>query len=335
MSHTNITNIHDKANLMALCALCHFAFDHEEWTFFPLDMTSWIKALKADSNLKSILNSRRDIGYQRILLLRNPRSKAYQDLYYRSAFANAPTQTWVGEPGVLILRNHSAMGLSTTNSQVLQIIETSMELYTLWKSYTNPCCVKDCELCKLLVPDIEGEEDAAEEDIDSDENDDEEEGDEEKEHENEKRKKEKGKNETIEKETRDDEKGKQKETENEIKNHHVGVDDNGISHDNFEIIHQRLRNMRSRHHESSFTTQYIKQSTFGRRKVKFQRKNPSKPTPKPQKKKSRWTEYTFYGGDKVPHTHHLGYTWANCTAKEIIETWQAYRAPALQRDDKV
>src|SRR5438045_3750008 len=45
---TQLNNIHDTRNLLALCKICHFAFDNKEWTFLPADMTTWIQDAKGE-----------------------------------------------------------------------------------------------------------------------------------------------------------------------------------------------------------------------------------------------------------------------------------------------
>lgn len=83
---TLLTNVHDKSNLLALCHICHFAFDGDEWSFYPEDMASWVDELKANPELQFTYNARRDINFRRVLLQPDPDSKAYGDQYYRSAF---------------------------------------------------------------------------------------------------------------------------------------------------------------------------------------------------------------------------------------------------------
>lgn len=37
-----MSNIHSISNLIALCSVCHYAFDSEEWTFLPECMSAWV-----------------------------------------------------------------------------------------------------------------------------------------------------------------------------------------------------------------------------------------------------------------------------------------------------
>ncbi|KAL2058401.1 hypothetical protein ABVK25_001129 [Lepraria finkii] len=47
LGRTQLHNIHDRDNLVALCSICHFALDSDEWTFIPEDTKNWIQRIEA------------------------------------------------------------------------------------------------------------------------------------------------------------------------------------------------------------------------------------------------------------------------------------------------
>jgi hypothetical protein len=104
LGHTKLQNIHATANLLALCSLCHFAFDNDEWIFIPEDITNWNKRIEATPRAIEEYNTQRDITFRRLLLVSDPESPAFQDSHYKSAFTDRPTKMWPGEPGILIIR---------------------------------------------------------------------------------------------------------------------------------------------------------------------------------------------------------------------------------------
>src|SRR5271169_2433319 len=109
---TLLDNIHDDANLIALCKICHFAFDNKEWTFLPTDMTTWLQEAKAevegeaeiggeaeidgeaevdgeagiDEDFILRCNAQRDVEFRRWRLIDDPDSEASRDESYASAF---------------------------------------------------------------------------------------------------------------------------------------------------------------------------------------------------------------------------------------------------------
>src|ERR1700722_8583037 len=110
--HTQLKNIHDTANLMALCKICHSAFDNKEWTFLPTDITTWLQEAKAevergaevdgeaeiDGDFILRCNAQRDVEFRRWRLTNDPNSEASRDGSYASAFTDQPIKRWLGKP---------------------------------------------------------------------------------------------------------------------------------------------------------------------------------------------------------------------------------------------
>jgi HNH endonuclease len=64
---TQLKNIYDTANLMALCKICHFAFDNKEWTFLPTDITTWLQEAKAEVEREAEVDGEAEIDGDFIL----------------------------------------------------------------------------------------------------------------------------------------------------------------------------------------------------------------------------------------------------------------------------
>ena len=98
-----MSNIHSTVNLIALCSVCHYAFDAEEWTFLPVGMSEWIQAANAEpeKNFIPIWNAQRNIQYRPWRLMVD--TQASNDWDFNLASTNNPLKTWTGELGALIL----------------------------------------------------------------------------------------------------------------------------------------------------------------------------------------------------------------------------------------
>ncbi|MCJ1271521.1 hypothetical protein MMC22_011423 [Lobaria immixta] len=146
-----ISNIHDVANLMALCSICHDAFDTDEWTFLPEEMSIWLRDAEADPKEDYIKrwNSRRDLKFHRWRLRSNPESKAFRDHQYQSAFTKYPVKEWKGEVGAVILANNRLGTLSTRNidKDLAKAVEEWGQLRTMWVSCEIPCSKEECTIC--------------------------------------------------------------------------------------------------------------------------------------------------------------------------------------------
>lgn len=157
LGHIQLHNIHDKGNLVALCSICHFAFDGDEWTFIPEDTTDWIPRIKATPQTIPEYNSQRNIVYRRLLLTPDPDSKAFQDTHYRSAFVHNPTKMWSGEPGTIMVRPPFPLPPKPT-AELRQTLVNFKALQELWSTYTGSCSKEDCPICRKKSEEEEGKE---------------------------------------------------------------------------------------------------------------------------------------------------------------------------------
>lgn len=146
-----MSNIHSKSNLIALCSVCHYAFDSEEWTFLPECTSAWVKAANDEPEKKFVpmWNNQRDIQYRRWRLGVDRYSEASNDKDFNSAFTNNPLKTWTGEVGAVILSRQ----LLTTNVEnpspgLDEAIDEFCNLCSLWRSYKGSCSDPKCPVCK-------------------------------------------------------------------------------------------------------------------------------------------------------------------------------------------
>ena len=140
-------NIHDRGNLVALCSICHFAFDGDEWTFIPEDTTNWTQRIEATPQIIQEYNSQRNIVFRRLLLASDPDSKAFQDNHYKSAFTDHPTKIWPGELGVVIVRPLIWSPLEPT-AELRKTLDDFGALQKLWLAYKSPCSEEKCPICQ-------------------------------------------------------------------------------------------------------------------------------------------------------------------------------------------
>lgn len=271
--HTQLENIHDTANLVALCKICHFAFDNKEWTFLPTDITTWLQEAKAEIDGDFILrcNARRDVEFRRWRLIDDPDSETSQDEFYKSAFTDEPIKRWLGEPGVTILGNAAISGtplLPGTDKELRNALNAYTELSGIWCDYNRPCSKGDCRICK----------DGDDEDDEDDEGDN---------------------GQSDQKRKRMSRQGQQDgPSKPPPKSHQTGQ--------------SSTRKLRSGNRS-------IRTTTPGRSKVSM----PRHITRKRNKSSQRKTSALY---DKsVPYSHREGYTFANCTANDMMRMWQMYR----------
>ena len=146
-----LDNIHDKRNLIALCDLCHNAFDNDEWTFLPKEGRSWVNQMMAqpEKDLVRELNQKQDVVYCRILLQPDSDLPASQDDSYRSAFEKQPEKSWWGEVGGVILRNRQlfVISLDPLQTKAVEARKTYRDLANLWIDYSTPCSKEKCRIC--------------------------------------------------------------------------------------------------------------------------------------------------------------------------------------------
>ena len=168
-----LNNIHDRGNLVALCSICHFAFDSDEWTFIPKDIVNWTQRIEATSQIIQEYNCQRSIIFRRLLLAPDPDSKAFQDTHYKSAFTNNPTKIWPGEPGVVIVRPPPAPPPEPT-AELQEILDEFGTLKKLWLAYKIPCSEENCPICESNSDGKKGKEDDLDNKDDEDDHEDDE-----------------------------------------------------------------------------------------------------------------------------------------------------------------
>ena len=147
LGRTQLYNIHDRDNLVALCSICHFALDSNEWTFIPEDTKNWIQRIEATPRIIQEYNSQRNIVFRRLLLIPDPDSKAFQDNYYKSAFTDSPTKIWSGEPGVVVISPLPAPPPEPT-AELQETFNDFRALQMLWLTYKSPCSEEKCPICQ-------------------------------------------------------------------------------------------------------------------------------------------------------------------------------------------
>lgn len=172
-------NIHDRANLVALCSICHFAYDNDEWTFIPEETTVWTQSLRTSLQDIKEYNSRRDVIFRRVLLSRDRYSKAFEDAHYVSAFIKTPIKIWPGESGLVIMRPPFSFPPKIT-AELRKTLDDFEILQKLWRDFQDPCFKENCPICQSNSEGKQENEDEAKEgnDTDDEHDDDEDEDDE-------------------------------------------------------------------------------------------------------------------------------------------------------------
>ena len=101
MGRIQISNIHDSSNLLALCSICHFAFDAKQWTFLPDDLRKWVDMLKSDPESDHIRNwnSNRDVTFRRWRLVgaadwESSKDDAYVSYFHKGAVEGLARRGW-------------------------------------------------------------------------------------------------------------------------------------------------------------------------------------------------------------------------------------------------
>lgn len=146
-----MSNIHSKSNLIALCSVCHYAWDSEEWTFLPECTSVWVKAAndEPEKEFVPMWNNQRDIQFRRWRLGVDPYSEASRDKDFNSAFTNNPLKTWTGEVGAVILSRQLLTTVVENPSPGLEeAIDEFCKLCSLWRSYKGSCSDPKCPVCK-------------------------------------------------------------------------------------------------------------------------------------------------------------------------------------------
>ena len=299
---TQLHNIHDRGNLVALCSICHFAFDSDEWTFIPEDTTNWRQRIEATPQIIQEYNSQRNIVFRRLLLAPDPDSKAFQDNHYKSAFTDSPTKIWPGEPGVVIVRPPPAPPPEPT-AELRETLDDFGALQKLWLAYKCPCSEEGCPICQSNNDGKQGKEDDLDnkddrdvdseddsEDDEEDDSDDDEEDDDEDDH--------------------SDDEGNEEDGEEDEE----GDEDTSSSTKSGKRLSKRQPNS---------TGQQLPLQDFDTKKS-FQANKHRK---KPNNTERDWMTSAPYD-ESIPYSHRYGYTWAGTTSNELMKLWQVYRKPA-------
>jgi hypothetical protein len=145
---TSLANIHDPSNLVALCKLCHSAFNNFEWTFFPDDMNALIAEVEGGGNFVEAINSRHDVLFRRWGLLTSSDFEASNDPHFLSAFTNEPTKIWTGEVGAVVIRNSPTLQSPQVDPEIANALGQYSHLNNIWMRYNSPCSREDCPLCR-------------------------------------------------------------------------------------------------------------------------------------------------------------------------------------------
>ncbi len=145
-----MSNIHSTVNLIALCSVCHYAFDAEEWTFLSVGMSEWIQAANAEpeKNFIPIWNAQRNIQYRPWRLMVD--TQASNDKNFNLASTNNPLKTWTGELGALILSLDHLHSIKFRNPStgLAEAIQEFRKLCALWVSYESPYSNREGFLCR-------------------------------------------------------------------------------------------------------------------------------------------------------------------------------------------
>ncbi|MCJ1253492.1 hypothetical protein MMC24_001304 [Lignoscripta atroalba] len=304
---TQLHNIHDTANLVALCSICHFAFDNDEWTFIPEDTTIWTQRIEATPQIIPEYNSQRNIVFRRLLLQLDPDSKAFQDNHYKSAFTNSPTKIWSGEPGVVMVRPPVNPPPEPT-AELQKTWDDFGALQKLWLACKSPCSKEKCPICQ---PNNDGKQGKGDDLDDKDEGKDADEG-----------------NEDAEEGNEDAEEDEEDEEDDEDEDDEGNEED---SEEDSEEDEEGDENISSSTKSTKGSSKTQPDST-GQQQPPLQdpdTKNPiqtKKHRKKPKHAERDWMTSAPYD-ESVPYSHRYGYTWADSTSNSLMQMWQAYRKP--------
>jgi len=341
-----VDNIHNIANLVALCSICHFAFDKEEWAFLPKDMAAWVQDAEAPHERDFVLelNSQRNIKFQRWRLVVDPDSEAERDNHFKSAFTNEPIKEWSGEVGLVILANANILGTAPdkTNKDLHKAIDDYHKLLKIWLDYENPCSKQECVICSFKRKDSkfeekgedeeegedkevgEGKGENEDEDEVEDEDDDDEDEDEDDDDEDE------DEDDDDEDEDEDDDDEDEDEDDEDEDEDDDDEDEDEDDEDEDDTTKKRGRcyrksTSRSRRispREALRAAQSALTATTHKHLNEPQpvTKNEPRPVTK-NRNKSKHKKSALYD-ESVPYSYREGYTWRNTTSNELMAIWQ-------------
>lgn len=133
---------------MALCSVCHWAYDAGEWVFVPNDMAEWKVEVVARPRIIFEYNEKKDIVYRRVLLIADPDTAAFYDEAYQSAFSTHATMGWSGEVGVVMLRPLPDNPYNAS-PEVKRSWNDFKAIRDLWGDYEDQCRNESCDLCHM------------------------------------------------------------------------------------------------------------------------------------------------------------------------------------------
>lgn len=285
---TQLDNIHHRRNLLALCHICHWAFDSEQWCFLPEHLTAWLQDIQASPERILHYNTLENVKWKRLLLEPDPQSIAMQDAYFRAAFDDMPVKHWPGEAGAVIIRNASIISAtsSTMDTETKNAIRDYRALLNIWSEYQHPCTLL---ICKICIPPVQEEMD----DIDEDN----------------------GDTEEDEEEKKDKNDSDEKDDENEDEGHEDEEDADSKAKNKKTLFGRQGKKARMPGRAKKIVKAHV--GRYGRRA------SIAKRTDKPKRRKGQerdWLTTEPYD-ESVPYSHRYGYTYAHATSNDRIRYW--------------
>lgn len=276
--------------MLALCKICHFAFDHGQWCFLPEQLAAWLQEIKASPQRILHYNTLEDVNWRRFLLQPDPQSAAFQDTYFRAAFSDIPVKHWPGEVGSVIIRNASILGvpLMAVEPATKNAVRDYRILLEIWIEYQSPCSLQDCRLCSPRTQE--------EANITSKDNGDIEEDEEEEEDKD-------GNDEDDE--NGDDEDKDEKDTDKKMKNKKTLFGGHGKKPRTLGTA-EKMRK--------------VHVSRYGKKaRLPSKAKTIGKPRRRPGQERDWLTTEPY--DENVPYSHRYGYTYAHATSNDRIRYW--------------
>ncbi|MCJ1468070.1 hypothetical protein MMC07_006696 [Pseudocyphellaria aurata] len=305
--YIQMDRIHDRANLVALCSICHEAFDTNEWTLIPEDISSWIENIEANPEAAAQIiegyKSQRDTVFRRFCIITAPFTAAINDIHYKSAFTNNPTKMWPGEPGSAILRPlYTTLGNNSTEFK--ETLNGLRKLQDLWIQHQRPCLKANCPICQSKGNGKQSDKDN-EDDQDNEDHEDFEDDDVDKYN---------NKEDGRESEKRDEDIGSRRKSGKSISKRER--DSTGRQPPRQHAAAKKFTRVRNRGNVP-MNTKRAKKLTRARNRGKVR---------KDTERERDWMTSTPYD-ESIPYSHRYGYTFANSTSNELMQWWQAFRTP--------
>lgn len=302
-------NIHDRHNLVALCSICHFAFDNDEWTLIPEDIAVWLNTIKSEPQSIQRYNGQRDVVYRRLLLDQSSRdTTASQDHDFKSAFIETPLKVCPCEAGLLFVRQmfHEP---ADPSAEVEEMVDQFIASRYIWRKVNLPCPVEDCPICSPEEGNDEEEEEANEEDDNNAEKNEESAKDKEEGNEDDNNDDGEENDDGDDGEEADDSDYDEEDEEDDQDNEDDDQDSKEVNDDD-EISSSGEKNDNSK-----------EQMNNGKHE---------RPSQKIKGAERDWLTSAPYD-KKVPFSYRYGYTYMNSTSNDEMQRWQAFRKPSEPR----